>query len=346
MGLIVYASKIYNLLFKKHYRHKKDYHLETGKEITPNVIFPVMFIAEEVREKKLIWKFFLNTMALKLNTRSSPNKYQIVEYFIDELTGDLDKRRLSDVIQETVREMPDSEKSQLHLYLAEDESRKTRIFQLFINILVEWQLNLAQEQSTRKVFNQLKDRCYEFVECNNSSVEFTINNLALKQTLKTEFSLGQETFPLENKASESLLENFSPENKLNFDLLENALIGLVFNHQCVNNLDSDVNIMVFRRTNKTCIHKFFKKDLLEIGFQSRGKLDYGFDYKITNSALHFFGTPNKNFNRKTIVVQLAHYQQRIHKEIWIYGPQQSEKTSISFNKSIIRDSSRNHNEIL
>jgi len=343
LGFIIYFNKICNILFKKDYKHPKEYFLKIDEKITSDIIFPVMFIAEEVKEKQLIWRYFKELISQKLHCKS-PNKYQIVSYFIDKSTGRLDRNKFIETVQETVSQMPSQDQKCLQLYLfGDNECSKNLILQLLISPLIEWQLNLNQESFTKKIFNQIKERCYEFVEC-SASMTFVINKAVLLQILSHEISPSKE-----QNLSDSLTEdNFNQKllmndsNKLNINLLENALLDLVFSHQTIKRYDFDIKITLFRKKSNNFITQFLKADLWEIGFQDKGKIDYGFDYKIKNNTLQFYGTPTKAFSGKTIVVQISDHRHRILKELWIHGTQ----NQVDFMKIHPNNSQGNNYEIL
>jgi len=333
LGLIIYFNKIYNTLCKKRYRHPKDYFISIDQEITPSVIFPVMFIKQENQEKELILKYLPKTLSA---ISQSLKKNQVVSYFIDQTNGALNKTKIVETIQEAVEFMPITDKSRLSVYFSENQLRKAIIIQLVINTLVDWHLD--QEATTKKIFNQLKDRCYEFVEYTLAG-KFVINKPILQQTLEKKFSsfifpkddqsmsnpLSESSTLLENDIKGSLLNKST--NYLNINLLEDALVSLVFTHHTIYSLAIQVSVLIMGKASRNFIFTFLKKDLREIGFQDKGKLDYGFDYKIKNGALNFYGSPTQDFRGKTIVAQIVNRKQRILKEIWIHGGKPSQLNS-------------------
>jgi len=57
LGLLVSANKIYNILGKKAYKHRKEYTLIPGAEINSGVIYPIFFVKQEKAECNLILKY-------------------------------------------------------------------------------------------------------------------------------------------------------------------------------------------------------------------------------------------------------------------------------------------------
>src|SRR5690348_2406974 len=54
IGLLVYARYVYNILCKRRYRYPKDFTIRVGEEITSRTIYPIAFIAQPLRESKII----------------------------------------------------------------------------------------------------------------------------------------------------------------------------------------------------------------------------------------------------------------------------------------------------
>ena len=314
LGFIIYANIILNILGKRWYKHSKMYFLKIDEEVTSNIIFPVLFIQQENQEKNLILKHLPKTICQKLFCKSL-NKDQILSYFLDQ-GGKLDKVKLVEVINETVnQEIP--RKQLLRSYLSENPPRKALVIQLIINTLVDWQLDLDQEAPTRKVFNQIKHHCYDFVECTPSG-RFVVNQIVLQRKIMGSDRRGsQGNFSSSDDTKERLLKETligkMNSSQVNQDLLENALISYLYKQQSVDCFAAAVKVLTLQKFPKNFIYRFFKKDLREI------QIDYGFNYKIQNGVLNFSGTPTHDFVGTTVVLQVVNRKQRILKEIWIVG---------------------------
>jgi len=71
---------------------------------------------------------------------------------------------------------------------------------------------------------------------------------------------------------------------------------------------------------------------MAISFNDRNKIDYGINYKIFERRLCFYGNVQKDFEDKTIVLQIMNTRHKILKEIWIHG-----KTSNDMRESILKN---------
>ena len=54
-------------------------------------------------------------------------------------------------------------------------------------------------------------------------------------------------------------------------------------------------------------------------FREKGKIGYGVGYHKEGNTLYFNGIVNYDIINKTIVVQITNLQQKILKELWVFG---------------------------
>jgi len=62
-------------------------------------------------------------------------------------------------------------------------------------------------------------------------------------------------------------------------------------------------------------------NLKEIRSHEKNKVGYGINYenKEHPNILYFYGTPQKNFPGKTLVIQIINKKRKILRELWLYG---------------------------
>ena len=296
IGCLIYANMIYNILCKKRYRHGRDLFVEVGKEMRKETIF---FVAEEKREVEIILREIGEEIACRLNCHSV-NKYQLAEYFIEG-----DKEKIIEMIKRVA--LKGNLKEKLKLYVNGSHSTRELIQQMVINEIIMCQLNLKQEEMTKEIFNNLKDRWIDVVED-----EGVINQAKLEEILSNQ---GQDVTQKEG-SRELLLKNSS---RLNIGLLKAAFLAYATEKHCIDVSAIDTKIIAKYQKKKNIIFKFFKLDLKEIIFTKKQKLGYGINYEVKNEAICLFGIPDERFAGKTLVVQIINRKQRILKEIWIHG---------------------------
>jgi len=102
IGLYIKANQIYNILAHKRYKHPKEFFVEIEKEIQPEEIPPLWFIARENKEAQVIMQEICMKVAEELGCSVS-EKGKIADYFWN--LKELDTEKLRQVIEEVVSEM-------------------------------------------------------------------------------------------------------------------------------------------------------------------------------------------------------------------------------------------------
>jgi len=292
IGLLISASKIYNILCKKRYRHCKNFEIRVGQKITPSVVFPVRFIKEEKVEGEMILKH------LKIKN------------FDDE---EVQIRRM---IKEVVDEMSEKEKRKLLLYFQAEESGQKRVLEYIRNELIMWRLNTAQEKSTKLLFDKIKENWIEFTEYNNNLHCFGVNENQFNS-----FINGEDNNHLSESMNETLLSNNN--NDVDKELLKKALVVYAIKEHELNYEDRSIEIQVKVQGKgwwKAWLPSLFKLNLKNISYSKNGGIGYGLNYEIQDNTLFVSGTPSVNFEGKVVVIQILYARhQRILKELWLYG---------------------------
>jgi len=208
-GLIVSANKILNILRKKFYKHSKEFYFNTGEEISADVIFPISFIKEELKQSELILKH------LKLSKGD----------FVDEDRGIIKKEKIVSAIKETIQNVPLSVRKKITLYPS------PIIDQIIINKFVWMQLDSANEIKTKQLFEEWKPYCLDVIERNaSSSSGFTINKNKFNKLMKDfQVSPEERIESLSMTIEESLMNHDSLiTERVNLGLLEDALLAFAF----------------------------------------------------------------------------------------------------------------------
>jgi len=291
IGLWVSFNKIFNVFGTKWYKHPKEFLVNVGEEIVPEVIFPVAFIREEQKQSQLIFKY------IKERFRD----------FIDDDggTGVLNKNKVIDAIHETIKNMSVEERANITLYPS------LLIDEIIVNKFVHLQLELKRETKTKLLFEDLKTQCLEVVEKDQAGFRVNQNKLnKLVQKVKgTSFKEG----------GKDLEEDLINDNGINIELLKDAILAYAFKNNTVEASPVDVDIEIKQKVQRGSFLKLLKFDLMAISFNDKNKIDYGINYKILDDKLYFYGRIRNSFKNKTIVVQIKNRKHKIKKEIWIHG---------------------------
>jgi len=125
------------------------------------------------------------------------------------------------------------------------------------------------------------------------------------------------------RSMEKSLMGNEKQNKLNVDLLENAICAHAFEYQHLDIEAIQIHIEAKQKARGSSafhrIKRFLKLDLRPIAFMDKGKIGYGILYQIENDILHFYGVPHANVRGKTLVVQITNGKGKILRELWLYG---------------------------
>jgi len=283
LGLLVSANKLFNILAKRRYRHPKEYHLRVGEEISSEVIQPILFIQEELKQARVILKYFKKTWT----------------DFIDPLNGVLNKQRIMEEIKEVIQEIPFKERETINRYPSQI------IDQIIINKFVLKQLD--SNKKTRSLFEELKSKCLEIVEIDPSS-GITIQQNKLKKLL----------MPYDHSA-DNLEESLIPSTRVNTYLLKDAILAYAFDAHSVDISPVDVDITIKQLVPSRLLFSFLKLDLRDINLNDKNKIDYGINYRIRDDKLLFYGVVQSYFQKKTLAVQVKNARHKILKEVWIHG---------------------------
>ena len=191
LGLMVYASKIYNVLFKNVYRYPKDFIVTVGQEITAETIYPIAFISEELAESKLILNHINEKIQKEIGrTNKTETKEKMPAYFVDSDTHQVDNKKLMQVIGEVITEIKRNNPDKLKLCSLRVNSRKKRIDKLITNDITLNLLNTEREKATKKVFLGIKANIFDFTTFDGCSEDgicnFSVNKDRLDQIIQTQ----------------------------------------------------------------------------------------------------------------------------------------------------------------
>ncbi len=298
IGLLFAWWKIYNFIFRKSYRSPRSYRLKLGEEINDSKIFPISFIAEEIKESKKIF--------CELEKYIKNQKWDsLFEYFVNPDTQEFDKEK----IVSTLRELENK------YYKEADSFSKGLIQQLIINKIVMNQLQSKQEKETLKIFNKIKNNWMDLVTVTSSSPpQFTIKLDKLEQEL-----LRLTSYQKDNDETQNSL--LLPENKENLDLLANAIIAEAFNFQNLDIETIQIDVISYKKLKGnslwTMIKRFLQKDLKPFAFLNKQKIGYGIKYKIDGNTLRFAGRLTNDLKDGIIVVHFKKGGKKTLREIWL-----------------------------
>ena len=319
VGLIVYANRIYNIVFKKRYRYPRDFYLKVGEEITNSIIPPMIFICKEKQESMIIMKRLKEGVIKELEIKSIKD-VELAAYFVHSEGNRINKEKLNAKIEETLKNISEKIRQKLDSYFNGAEESKALINHLIFNQLTIWLLEKNQE--TKKFFDMMKGNWIDLVEwdhngmCKIKESEF-LESIA-RADLNDNYSL--------------MTENGSVKEVINVELLKDAIESYALKKQSIDHHSTTAHIMIKFKMEKSWIKKFLKKDLEDVNFSDRGKMTYGIYFKVENDVLSFHGVPEKRFINKTVVIQITTKRHRILNEIWIHGgvSKDQERQSINF----------------
>ena len=189
LGLVVaiwiYLNIIINIVWKRYYRYPTDFTIKVGQEILPQTIVPVACIGKEFRESKFIFKELHKFVAQDLKCRSV-NKTKLVEYFIDPTTQQIDRQKLLNAVEDTVKSLPIVRQTSIKHYIRGDDSRKQLTNQLVLNQVVMAHLSLKHEKVTKQAFERIKSAWTSLIEYSEAGPgwKLSINKKKVAHQLK------------------------------------------------------------------------------------------------------------------------------------------------------------------
>ena len=157
IALWVYFYEIFNIMFKKYYRHPKDWVVRIDEEITFNDLYPIAFIKKALVESKMIMQEIQKNIATDLGCRSVSKK-GLAEYFYDSDKQEIDNKKLTQAIEKVIELILSAQESKSKYLISSLTSKKSLINQLILNQIVFARLNSEQEKRTKQVFGALKNR--------------------------------------------------------------------------------------------------------------------------------------------------------------------------------------------
>jgi len=305
--LLVVLNKIFNILGERFYKHPKEYVVHPGETLSSATLAPIFFVFKEKKESDLILKHLEEYISTTFFNMKSIPKSVFLSFFLDHQSKDLDKQKIVNMIETVVSRMPANEFKQLSHYCSTQNSRKSLIQHLIINQLTLWQLDSDQE--TKSIFNSIKDKWIEIVYWDTSLSEFALKHSVFEKIV-------EEKLPKPSSSQKEQLLQLNDGSLLdaNLNLLRDSILAYTFECHQINILPAKVEVSMKERVNTDFIRKFLKRDLKSIH-----KINYGIDYEITDDILNFSGTPKRNVEGKTLVIQIATTRNRMLKEIWIHG---------------------------
>jgi len=295
IGLYVSMNKILNILKKSKYKHPTEYKLVVGEDISPEVIQPVSFIRDQMKQSELILS------EMKKNLKD----------FIDEGARAVDKEKIINAIQEALGRVPAKAREKI------SSQSISLIEQIIINKFVYIQLNSNREKETKLLFEGLKLKSLDCIEKDqHRSSGFMINQAKFDKLLQPSSSRNES------------LENPLISEGVNVGLLKDAIIAFAFESHTMNVSPVSVDIVVKQKVPISgFLFRFFKLDLRSVWFNHNNRVDYGINYKIIDDKLCFYGNLRETFKNKTLVVQILNHRHRILKEIWIKGVSQDNEVA-------------------
>ena len=209
IGLWVYLPRIFNILGKNIYRYPKDFIILPGKEITDLHIFPTAFIRAELEESRFIIKELKKSIANELG-RKSLEKTELVQYFTDSGSRNINKDKIIKKINDTVISSAIEGKHQPKTYMEGTDLEKNIIAHLVINEIILSQLDSKQEKQTKEVFERLKPKWISLIEeVDSTSLQFSISQTKLDHGLKALGLNSSNIIRSEREKSHSLTDDSS-----------------------------------------------------------------------------------------------------------------------------------------
>jgi len=304
LGCYIKANRIYNIVFKKRYKHAKEYEVQVDQEISCQTILPILFVEAEMNQSRIIMKHLLRDLKM-----GSKNKIELAHYFIDP-KGNLEKNKIIEKVKKVAENLPSKEKKKLRCYL---EGSQMKVNQIIINEIVMLYINSSEEKATKKIFEEIKDEWADIVEWNDEFL-FQINQIKFSEMLEKKIF---NNLLISTEEEEQRLGGDYRE-KVNQNLLKDAIISHTWTQQSINILSTMVNIEMHEKFEGNGVYSFFKQDLEGNHLNGKLAVDYGVHCRFEDNMLVFHGTPRSNFKGRTLAVQIQTIQWRILKEIWIH----------------------------
>ena len=197
IGSWVYFYLLLNIFCKRRYRYPKNYQIPIKKEISPGQILPIACVATEQEESIFIIGELKRSVAKNLK-HLFISEAQLVEYFLDASGQQIEIARLIEAVEGVVTNLPKSKDHKVKYY-ASAGIRKDLIFQLVVNRLVMYQLNLQQEKLTKRIFEGLKGSWISLVQYEKGQPKWqlSINHREMERELQIRESFieqSQESF--------------------------------------------------------------------------------------------------------------------------------------------------------
>jgi len=323
VGLIISANKIFNVVCKKIYKHPRDFHVKIDEKVGPETIFPISFIADETQEAKKILRFLERKVAFECKSRSV-TRSQLLDYFMKERS--LDKVKILETVNESLKELTNQEKETLEFYLKEHQQpRVLLIDQIIINTLTRYHLYMNEERETKILYKKIKKHWTTFIEWDSSISAFKLNHQEFNKIVNMENS---------SAIDENSLLLVEDNKGINIEMLKDAMLAYAFKHQNINTQPMLVQFNVKEKIKSNFWKRLLKLDLLDCPFSEKGKIGYGIRYSKEYNTLHFSGIVKPDIQNKIVVFQIKDLRHQILKELWIYGGDDVQYSN-EFRKSFI-----------
>ena len=336
-----HSDKVYNVLGKKYYTYPVTLKIVPGQEISRNTIFPIALITEEVQD---LSKIILTAIKQDLGQGSAYSDKQLIEYLTDIGGGDLNKQRLSEMIQDIVVQQS---KARISQYYKGKGFNKNSVLQLIVNKLTMERIKFRQEKMTFSIFEKIKSKWIDLVDMNPDSDGFVIRDDSLAEELQAhkinltssgnqgdtthEYSLDEKIaeddteslarkVPTKSSIEKELMISPGSGSKINVGLLKDAILAHAFDSQNLFTSKHDIKIQSNEKTEtKSFIMKFLKFDLKSLVVHSTKRLGYGLKYGIIRNQIVFYGKFQEQFENKTMVIQILSKGGFILRELSIHG---------------------------
>ena len=303
---------IYNIFAKKYYRYPKDYYLSLHQEVNDDVVPPIRFIAEEIRESDIIFENLL------VEVRKNPisQSKSIAEYFKNSSSEnyEINERMLFSMIKTTVDNLSPHKKQKLKIYLSSNQTRANIINTIIFNKIIF--LMLCSEQKTKKIFDKLKTTWTHFVKF--SSSKFIINSSKLNQEFPSKFS-----YSASELSEDTLNSPLLNREGLNITLLSQALLAHAFEHHNMNVKKSSIKIKSKQKIIDSSwwyqLKEFLKMDLHSLKLKNKDEVGFGIKYKFIGNSLHFCGFPHDEIQDEKLLVQIVRSDEKILRELCFIG---------------------------
>jgi len=317
LGLLISLNKILNIVTQKTYKHPKEYMLNIGEKISSETISPIFFVRKEKQELEFIIKhlekYISNKLQLKSLTRSN-----IVDYFIDSDSQELDKQQILNTIQTIVSQLPfEIKEKELSSYCSAQNSKKSLIQQIALDRLTLWQLD--QNKETKSVFKKVKDKWVNMITWDTSLSKFTLTENKFEKIVEDTIShsqLSSSQFLTKSELQDDSTIALTPG--INLSLLRDSILAYAFQNHQINMSPVQVEVSMKEQVKTNFILTILKYDLMNVH-----KIKYGIKYHIADGQLNFSGFAKHDLEAKTLVVQIATTKNRILKEIFIRGAPKS-----------------------